>query len=104
LIALARINKLDLIQRYFDEIRIPGEVYEEICIKGKERPGSKEIKDAKWIRTIEVRDKFAVELLLKGLNKGEAEVTFICTATLTFFWYLMSSRMTGSSDRRTYTF
>ncbi|MGB7532554.1 MAG: DUF3368 domain-containing protein [Halobacteriota archaeon] len=92
LIALARINKLDLIKRYFDEIRIPREVYEEICIRGKERPGSKEVKDAKWIRTIEVRDKFAVELLLKGLNKGEAE-TVVLAKELNASLVLMDERI-----------
>ena len=72
LIALARINKLELIERYFGAVRIPREVYDEICIRGKGKPGSKEVEEAKWIRIIDVKDKLAVKLF-KESNKGEAE-------------------------------
>jgi len=91
LIALARINKLDLIKRYFGEVYIPREVYEEICIRGKEKPGSKEVKDAKWIRIINVKDEFAVKLL-KELNKGEAE-TIVLAKELNASLVLMDERI-----------
>lgn len=49
------------------------------------------MKGTKWIRTIEVKDKFAVELL-RGLNKGEAE-TIVLAKELNASLVLMDERI-----------
>ena len=74
LVALARIGKLDLLRDYFNNISIPNEVYNEICIRGKEKPGAEEIEKASWISRKQIKDDFAVELLGLELDRGEAEV------------------------------
>lgn len=74
LICLARIDKLNLLKKYFGRIFVPKEVYQEICVKGEKKPGSTQVQSAEWIKIKEVKDKFAVELLELELKKGEAEV------------------------------
>jgi predicted nucleic acid-binding protein len=73
LISLARVGRLDLLKRYYNEIYIPREVYEEIVIRGQGKAGCDEVKRADWIVTKEVRDKFAVRVLELDIEKGEAE-------------------------------
>ncbi len=74
LISLARIGALGLLKDYFGEIFAPHEVYNEVCVRGKGKPGAEEVEAAEWIRWTEVKDKFAVQILKIELNKGEAEV------------------------------
>lgn len=49
LIAFARIGRLDLLHRVVGEIFIPGAVYEELVVKGRGRPGAREIEESTWI-------------------------------------------------------
>jgi uncharacterized protein len=44
LIALARINLLDLLPRLFSRIFVPPAVWDEVTIRGKGLPGSKEVR------------------------------------------------------------
>lgn len=74
LIALAKIGKVDLLREFFEEIYIPDAVYEDIVTKGQDRPGTEEVKNAKWLKRKSVRNKMMVELLMGELDKGEAEV------------------------------
>lgn len=74
LIGLAKVRKLGILQQLFHEIAIPYEVYNEIVIRGEGKPGSAEVKDAKWIHKKKVKDKTSVEMLAKYIGKGEAEV------------------------------
>ena len=53
---------------------IPEEVFKEVVERGKEKPGSKVIKEAAWIEVKPVKDKIQVNFLLGSLEKGEAEV------------------------------
>ena len=45
---LAIIGQLHLIQELFGEIIIPKEVWAELIIEGKGKPGTNEIEKAKW--------------------------------------------------------
>ena len=57
---LAIIGQLHLIQELFGEIIIPKEVWSELIIEGKGKPGTNEIEKVKWIKVEEVKNKKAV--------------------------------------------
>lgn len=73
LVNLAAIEKLHLFRKLYGEITIPTAVLHEIVTKGKGQPGSEEIKDAKWVKKVEVKNTALVESLTLTLDKGEAE-------------------------------
>ncbi len=50
LINLARINRFELMHRFYREITIPKAVYEEVVTRGGERDGAKDVREANWIR------------------------------------------------------
>lgn len=74
LIALAKINGLDILKRVYSQVEIPKAVYEEVAISGKGKRGSVEITKAEWIKVKEVRDEKLKKFLQLELGKGEAEV------------------------------
>lgn len=73
LIALARTNNIDILEKVIKKLTIPHAVYEEIVIRGAGRPGSMEIKEAKWIKKINVSDQESVISLSNSLGLGESE-------------------------------
>jgi predicted nucleic acid-binding protein len=73
LIALATIGQLALLKSLFEQIAIPEAVFEEVVIQGQGEPGSQEVAEAGWIRTIPVKDQLAVTLLRESLDMGESE-------------------------------
>jgi predicted nucleic acid-binding protein len=73
LISLATIDRLELLKSLFDEIIIPVAVYEEVVVQGYGEPGSQEVRDATWIRRVQVKDRLAVNLLRETLDAGESE-------------------------------
>jgi uncharacterized protein len=68
LITLATIGRLDLLESLFEQVAIPQAVYEEVVTQGEGEPGSKEVAEAEWIRTIPVQDRLAVNLLQESLD------------------------------------
>ena len=64
LIALARIGHLDILEKEVKSLLIPRAVYEEVVVKGMDKPGAVEIREAKWI---EERDVHNRELVM-GFN------------------------------------
>jgi uncharacterized protein len=74
LIGLSKIGKLELLEKVFGQISIPGAVFAEVAEKGLNRPGAKSIKKADWIKVTEIKDRSQVSFLLGILDKGEAEV------------------------------
>lgn len=75
LINFAIIDELRLLNHYFKKIFIPQEVYNEIVVKGKGKPGCQEVITAiknKWFEVVEVQDKTLFKLLEKDLDVGEA--------------------------------
>jgi len=73
IIHLAKIGRLDLLQLLFDIIMIPRAVYMECVVQGGNRPEVELIKNAKWIRVIEVEDTNLVKLLKAQIDEGESE-------------------------------
>jgi predicted nucleic acid-binding protein len=73
LIALATINRLTLLKALFEQVAIPQAVYDEVVIHGEGEPGSREVAEAAWIHTFQVKDRLAVDLLRESLDAGESE-------------------------------
>jgi len=74
LIGLAKIGNLELLENIFGEIFVPNAVFVEVVDRGKGRPGTKEVQDARWIRKRSVKDNRTVEMLVAEMGRGEAEV------------------------------
>jgi len=92
LIGLAQIQRFDLLQRLFGEVYIPQAVYDEAVIAGREEGGAKrEISSAAWIKTVNVTDRLAVEVLLDEMDSGEAEV-IVLARELRAEWVLMDEK------------
>jgi len=73
IISFARAGFLDLLRGVLGELWIRGAVYEEIVVKGEEKPGSEEVRQAEWIKRKEIEDKSKLELLALELGQGEKE-------------------------------
>lgn len=73
LIALSRINRLDIIKELFGSIVIPDAVFFEVAADKKGRAGKEEVSIAKWIRTMKVSNPLAADFLSVNLDPGEAE-------------------------------
>ena len=73
LIALARINRLEIIYKVFGEIIIPDAVWRETALQPVAYPGAEAIKQQKWIKKQKVRDKALSMVLQQELDEGEAE-------------------------------
>ena len=73
LIALARINKLDLLKHFFNTVFISKGTYDEVVIKGKSKLGSKHVENAKWIKVKSIKNEWSVNVLRIDLDIGEAE-------------------------------
>ncbi|MBU0511802.1 MAG: DUF3368 domain-containing protein [Chloroflexi bacterium] len=92
LIGLATIGRFDLLHQLFGEIHIPKAVYHEAVIAGREEGGAKrEVSDASWVKSVEVQDWLAVEVLLDELDLGEAEV-IVLARELSADWVLMDEK------------
>jgi len=92
LIALAVIERFDLLQSLFGEIQIAQAVYNEAVVAGREVGGAKrEVSSASWIKTVSVADRLAVEVLLDELDLGEAE-TIVLARELNADWVLMDEK------------
>lgn len=74
LIGLASIQRFDLLRQIFGELIIAQAVHDEAVVAGREVGGAKrEVLAAGWIKTVQVTDRLAVEVLLDELDLGEAE-------------------------------
>lgn len=72
LMNLAIIGQLDLIKALFGRVFVPQEVWHELTVAGKGKPGSEVIRQAEWIERKELRDNTLYPLLRKDLDDGEA--------------------------------
>lgn len=73
LIALARINRLDLLRSLYERILIPTEVHHEVTVAGRDLPGGREVKKADWIQVVKERSPMdqPLEEACEGLGDGE---------------------------------
>jgi predicted nucleic acid-binding protein len=92
LIGLAAIQRFDLLKHLFGELYIARAVYAEAVVAGREAGGAKrEVSTATWIKTVRVKDRLAVEVLLDEMDLGEAE-TIVLARELGADWVLMDER------------
>ena len=77
LIALSRINELDLLRIIFGTIIVPCAVYDEVVSEGSGKPGVKEVTSTSWIIRMEVQNRLAVSMLQVDLDRGEAEAVVL---------------------------
>ncbi|ALU11850.1 hypothetical protein EYM_05385 [Ignicoccus islandicus DSM 13165] len=71
IIALARICRLDLLEKLFGKIIVPEAVWREVTVEGK--LGREKVLRAGFIRVKEVRDRRLAMLLKELVDDGEAE-------------------------------
>jgi predicted nucleic acid-binding protein len=88
LIALARIEHLDLLLTLFNKIIIPEAVYDEVVFNAPNRPGAQAVKKAEWIEIRQVADKNRVSYLRADLDSGEAEA-IVLAEELSANWLLV---------------
>jgi predicted nucleic acid-binding protein len=79
LIALAEIGRFLLLKQLFGRLLIPFAVYREVVVDGIGQPGAEETAEADWIKTVEVRDRLAVDLLRDELGPGQSEAIVLAT-------------------------
>ena len=80
IISLAKIDKLHLLRDIFGKIYVPNAVYKEVALKGKGRPGSKEIEEAEWVAS-----KLAgLACVLTGSSIGENSVIGVNSVCFNF--------------------
>jgi predicted nucleic acid-binding protein len=92
LIGLASIQRFDLLRHIFGVLHIPQAVYQEAVVLGREAGGAKrEVSTATWIKTLQVRDSLAVEVLLDEMDSGEAE-TIVLAREIGAEWVLMDEK------------
>ncbi len=92
LIGLASIQRFDLLRRIFGELIMAQAVFDEAVVAGREIGGAKrEVLAADWIKTIRVKDRLAVEVLLDELDLGEAE-TIVLAREVAADWVLMDEK------------
>ena len=72
LIHLSAMGKLNLLPQLFDEIVIANEVYEEVVLKGQDRPAASEVQAAKWIQRRTISNRLACAILQNSLDAGES--------------------------------
>jgi uncharacterized protein len=77
LIHLASIDRLDLLEMFFDQVTIPLAVWREVVEQGRGRAGALEVERARqagWINIVQATDLALLRLLKRDLDDGEAEV------------------------------
>jgi predicted nucleic acid-binding protein len=74
IISLSSVGHFDILQQLFGEVIIAEAVYQEI--KAKQSHGYREI-DAPFINVMPIQGRVYCDLLLKDLDKGEAETIIL---------------------------
>lgn len=92
LIGLASIRQFNLLRELFGEIYIPQAVYGEVTrVEHKIDIAKREVSKAKWIKTVKIKDRLAVDVLLDELDLGEAE-TIVLARRISAEWVLMDEK------------
>lgn len=73
LIALARIERLELLRSLFGRLIIPNAVWRELVLSGDDKAGNKALLQADWVETHSVSDDTLTNLLRHDLGAGESE-------------------------------
>jgi len=80
LIALARIDCLELVPKLYGKVLVSTEVYAEIVVAGEGLPGAEQIGGARWIEVSPVSDAAAVAEAVRRTGLGAGEVRAVLLA------------------------
>ena len=75
LVSLAILEKLELLEKLFDDVYIPQAVFDEITVSGK--PFSHALREFSKRKTKRVKNRVALSILMDDLDKGEAEAIIL---------------------------
>ncbi len=92
LIALALVEKLNLLHQLFDEVIVPQAVYDEVVTYGLGRAGTNTVAQATWITVMTTTAQTTLEPLLLGLDPGEMEVLLLAQE-LAPDWVIIDERL-----------
>ncbi len=73
LINLAKVGLFDVLKSLYGEVTVSPTVFAEVTETGVGKSGAREVREASWIRVLQVKDADKVALLLSDLDRGEAE-------------------------------
>ena len=75
IISLIKINRLDLLEKLFQEVLIPDAVYHELTTNQTFSSEAKEVKKAAFLKVSPVQNKQSIQILqaVSGLDDGESE-------------------------------
>jgi predicted nucleic acid-binding protein len=73
LISLGTGGLLHLLQELVDEVAIPERVWQEVVLDAPERPAASDLRDAGWVRVMQVTDVAYVQRLCAEIDPGESE-------------------------------
>ena len=73
IVSLAIIDRLDLLRQLYGRLVIPQAVRDEIVVSGNDQPGGHEVASLDWIEARPVDNPIMIALLLRELDRGEAE-------------------------------
>lgn len=75
IISLIKINRLDLLEKLFQEVLIPDAVYRELTTNQSFSAEAEEVKKAKFLKVLPVQNKQSIQILqaVSGLDDGESE-------------------------------
>ena len=91
LIALARINQLNLLHHLASRVIVPPAVWSEVTVKAPEAPGASVVREATWLEVLNP-DRALVEALAILLDRGEAECIALAQTTTNSLLLLDDSR------------
>jgi uncharacterized protein len=77
IIAFARIGRLALLQQVIGELMVPDAVYEELVVKGGDRPGAEEVRRGRGMQRHSLRHRQGLAQLPRGLAQGEREAILL---------------------------
>ena len=77
LIALARVDSLDLLSELYPLVQIPTEVYNEVVIEGAGLPGALQVAGAAWIQVTPVRNTEKLRSAIGDTGFGRGEVAVV---------------------------
>ena len=75
IISLIKINRLDLLEKLFQEVLIPDAVYRELTTNQSFSAEAEVVKNAKFLKVSPVQNKQSIQILqaVSGLDDGESE-------------------------------
>lgn len=98
LINLARIGRLGLLARVFNQVIIPEAVWQEVVVDGEGQPGAEEVRQADWIVREVASNRQLVHSLRQELDAGEAEAIAL-SVEINADWLLMDERLGRETAR-----